>query len=81
MARHNIGIRVPEGITESVEEWTRDDGMEFTVHFPEGHEEGDQEVVIGASHEDVGLVTWYGFDTYAEFHDWADLEIVENEED
>lgn len=78
MARHNLGIRVPEGISESTEEWTTPYGMELTVHFPAERESGDQEVIVGASHEDVGLVHWYRYDTYAEFHtDWALDEIEE----
>lgn len=81
MARTHLGIRVPEGITGSVEEWTTPQGMEFTVHFPVARQDGDQEVIVGASHEDVGLVNWYRFDTYAEFFDSEFLGEIEDEEE
>lgn len=72
---NKIGLHRPEGIGESsVEEnYNEQTGMSFEIFLPLDRAEGDQRVIVAASHDDVGLVIWYDFPTYAEFWEWSGL--------
>ena len=65
-----LGIQVPDGYRDRDElelVYVAPTGMEYELYAPED----DGTVVMGASHEDVGLVTWFRFQSDADARAWV----------